>query len=66
MFDYLAILDAKEVVVRSRTTFRVGLDQGENEISVSNITSWIEDWCRDGFATSATRDFMRSNSIAYF
>jgi hypothetical protein len=43
MFDYLAILDAEKVVVRSWTTFRISLDQSENEISVSNIESWIED-----------------------
>ena len=58
MFDDLAILDTKKVVVRGRATFRVGLDQSENEIAVGNIAFGIENR-RDGFATSATRDLRR-------
>ena len=43
MLDYLAILDAEEVIVGSWATFCICLDQGEHEIPVSNIASRIED-----------------------
>src|ERR1700704_932043 len=66
MFDYHAIFDAKEVIVRSRATFDIGLDQGEDEISVSNVTSWIEDrwarWLRD----VGDARLHASDPIAYF
>jgi hypothetical protein len=43
MLDDPAILDAEQVVVRRGATFRVRLDQGKDEISVSDITPRIED-----------------------
>src|ERR1700688_1154648 len=41
MFDDLAVIDAKQIVVGRRATFRIGLDQSEDEIPVGDIAPGI-------------------------
>ena len=51
MFDDLAVIDAKQIVVVRRATFRIGLDQSEDEIPVGDIAPGIQyrhaRWFRD-------------------
>ena len=51
MFDDLAVIDAKQVVVGRRATLRIGVNQSEDEIPVGDIAPGIQDrharWLRD-------------------